>query len=224
MEHQIITVKLDFNFCYIIRGKGTILIDGGPPGKAKSFFRQLAKKSVSPEEIKLIVLTHGDWDHVGSARDIKSTTGAQIAIHENDRLNLEQGRFNWPGYVTGWGKIFRAAFYPYFSKIPVPAVKADIVLGEQEMPLTDFGINGKIIHTPGHTSGSISVLLENGDAFVGCLTHNKLPFRFSPGFPIFAEDIEMVKKSWKMIIDKGAKMIYPGHGNPFPVDRILKHL
>ena len=93
-----------------------------------------------------------------------------------------------------------------------------------QIALIEFGIPGKIIYTPGHTQGSVSVLLETGEAFVGCLAHNNLPFRFRPGLPIFAEDIEKVKESWKPIIQQGAKTIYPAHGNPFSVDIIKKAL
>jgi glyoxylase-like metal-dependent hydrolase (beta-lactamase superfamily II) len=56
-----------------------------------------------------------------------------------------------------------------------------------------------VIHTPGHSSGSVSVLLETGDVFVGDLAMNGLPLRLGPGLPIFAEDLQKVKESWKML-------------------------
>ncbi len=87
-----------------------------------------------------------------------------------------------------------------------------------------YGIDGKIIHTPGHTPGSISVILDSGEAFVGCMAHNGFPFRIQPGLPIYALDIEEIKKQWKILIDSGIKMIYPGHGKPFPVEIIKKSL
>jgi hydroxyacylglutathione hydrolase len=67
-------------------------------------------------------------------------------------------------------------------------------------------------------------LLDTGEAFVGCMAHNNLPFRLRPGLPIYALDIDSIKANWKLIIDKGAKMIYPGHGNPFPVEVMKKIL
>ena len=88
----------------------------------------------------------------------------------------------------------------------------------------EYGIDGNIIHTPGHTPGSVSVLLDSGDAFVGCLIHNKAPFVLRPGLPIYAQDILQLKDSLKMLIDRGAKTLYPGHGNPVPVQKILKYL
>jgi glyoxylase-like metal-dependent hydrolase (beta-lactamase superfamily II) len=112
------------------------------------------------------------------------------------------------------------ALRPFFkwAQHQIPEQKADIILGDEDFPLNDFGIQGRIVHTPGHTPGHISTVLDSGEAFIGCMAHNNLPFRLSPGLPIFAEDITQVKKSWEKIFASGAKTIYPGHGNPFPVD------
>ena len=83
---------------------------------------------------------------------------------------------------------------------------------------------GRVIHTPGHTPGSVSVLLNTGDAFVGCMTHNKPPFRLKPNLPIFAEDLTKLKDSWKLLLNEGVKTIYPAHGTPFYSEDILKVL
>ena len=90
--------------------------------------------------------------------------------------------------------------------------------------MAEFGIHGKVIHTPGHSSGSISVLLETGDAFVGDLAMNGFPLRIGPGLPIFAEDLQKVKESWKLLLDMGVKNVYPAHGNPFSAEMIRKIL
>jgi glyoxylase-like metal-dependent hydrolase (beta-lactamase superfamily II) len=90
--------------------------------------------------------------------------------------------------------------------------------------LSEYGIPGRVIYTPGHSSGSISVLLESGDTFVGDLAMNKFPLRFTPGLPIFAEDEAKVKESWNLLLNLGARMIYPAHGKPFPAEVIEKAL
>jgi len=100
----------------------------------------------------------------------------------------------------------------------------DIVMGDTDLSLKEYGLEGSIVYTPGHTYGSISVVLESGDAFVGCLAHNRLPFVFRPKLPIYALDLELLKESWIKVINMGATTIYPGHGNPFPVEKITKHL
>jgi hydroxyacylglutathione hydrolase len=225
MPAEIFKLKFGINHCYIIKGKDAIIIDGGPPKSEKSFLKKINSLSIRPDEIKLLVLTHGDPDHAGSAKEIKEKTGARIAIHEYDRINLEEARNNWPPGVTAWGKATHSVLYPLFMKIiSFSPVQADIILRDEDFPLDQYGINGRIIYTPGHTSGSVSVLLDSGEAFVGCLAHNAFPFTFHPVLPIYAEDIAEIKKSWDILIRQGAKMIYPGHGNPFPVEKILKYL
>ena len=162
---------------------------------------------------------------MGSAKEIREITGAKIAIHENDRINLEQGIFNWPNGVNAWGKISHGLFSPLLkNRMTFPGVKADIILDEKGLSLKDYGLSGRILHTPGHTMGSVSVLLDSGEAFVGCMAHNNLPFRFCPGLPIYADNIELIKQSWKRIIEEGATMIFPGHGKPFPIENIKKYL
>ena len=106
----------------------------------------------------------------------------------------------------------------------IPAINVDIVLRDEEFSLASFGIPGKVLFTPGHTMGSVSVLLETGDAFVGDLAMNGFPFRLRPGLTILAEDNLKVKESWKLLLDKGAKKVYPGHGKPFSAGIIRKAL
>jgi hydroxyacylglutathione hydrolase len=225
MATDIFSLKLGVNSCYLIRGvKGVIMVDAGTPNKIRAFKRKLARLYIRPKDIKLIVLTHSHWDHAGSAKDIKELTGAKIVIHESEKSFLESGSFIMPKGVNKWGKITGKLFFPVFRKIKFARPVSDILIDSEEMSLYEFGIDGKIIHTPGHTHGSISVLLNTGEAFVGCMAHDGLPFRLSPGFPIYAEDINKLLESWKLLIGKGARVVFPGHGNPFPVEVIRKKL
>lgn len=218
MPLQIHSIKLGINRCYLLQDDGIIMIDGGPPNKSIAFKNFISRIPIQPNDIRLIILTHGDFDHVGSARNIRLLTGANIVIHENDRLNFENSLYNFPPGITLWGRILHFLLNPILRiSLSFQGDKSDIVLDNSDYPLYDFGINGKIVYTPGHTKGSVSVLLETGEAFVGCLAHNNFPFRFRPGLPIFAEDINEVRESWKSLIQRGAKMIYPAHGDPFPV-------
>lgn len=200
------------------------MVDAGPPGKLKSFKEQLSTFNINPNEIKLVVLTHGDFDHIGSAKEIKEVTGAKVAIHENDRKFLEEARFNWPPGVTIWGKVSRFLLNPFVQNIKIPNLKPDIVLSNADFPLGKFGIDGNILFTPGHTWGSVSVVLETGEAFAGCMAHHGFPFTFSPNLPIYATDLERLKESWYILLEHGAKMIYPGHGKAFSANKILKKL
>jgi glyoxylase-like metal-dependent hydrolase (beta-lactamase superfamily II) len=129
-----------------------------------------------------------------------------------------------PKGVNIYGKITKPLLFAIFKKISFPKFKPDILITDEPYPLKAYGIDGNIIHTPGHTFGSISVILDSGEAFVGCMAHNGFPFRIRPGLPIYALDIEEIKKCWKVLIDRGVKMIYPGHGKPFTVEIMKESL
>jgi len=224
MHTHIYTVTLGFDHAYILQDQGTIMIDGGAPKQAKAFSKALENVSIKPEEIQLIVLTHGHWDHIGSVKEIKEITGAKIAMHHREKEWLEKSLKPMPPGVTTWGRIFGRIISVFLPFIHIPAADVDVVLGDEEVSLSAYGIQGKVVYTPGHSSGSVSVLLETGEAFVGDMAMNKFPLRLSPGLPIFAEDYEQLKQSWKLLLDQGAKTIYPSHGEPFPADIIREAL
>lgn len=225
MSITIHPIRLGLDRCYVIQDKGVIMIDGGFPKEARAFRKAISKTPINPSEIQLLVLTHGHFDHVGSARDIREITGARIAVHRADKEWVERVLLVWPPAVTTWGHVVRAVLKPLTPLLfRFPATQVDVVLGDEGLSLTEYGIPGRVIHTPGHTAGSVSVLLETGDAFVGCMAHNNLPFRLSPGLPIFAEDLEQLKESWKLVLNQGARTIYPAHGEPFSADIIRRVL
>ena len=227
MSVSIHPITLGFDHCYVIQSEGVIMIDGGAPKQAKGFMEAIERLSVKPEDIQLIVITHGHWDHFGSAKDIKEITGAKIAMHRQEKDWLERSlRPLPPGPpgVTAWGRILIRMVALYMPLVDIPTTDVDIVLGDEGLSLAEYGIPGRVLHTPGHSSGSVSVLLETGDAFVGDLAMNQFPLRFSPGLPIFAEDLQKVRESWKLLLDQGAETIYPAHGKPFSAEISRKAL
>lgn len=221
MQPQIHRIKLGINSCYLIREKSVIMIDGGNPGKLKAFKRKITELGIAPEEIKLIILTHSHFDHAGSAKEISDYTGAKIVLHSSEVNFTEGNGMIVPKGVNTWGKITQPVFFPVFRRLKFPGFDPHILIDEPEFSLNVFGVKGKIIHTPGHTPGSISVLLDSGDAFVGCMAHDGIPFRLRPGLPIYACDIEELKRSWGILMEKGARRIYPGHGKPFGVEEFM---
>ena len=222
MKIKIFSRRVGINYVYLIKAEGWMIVDVGPGFTLPRIKRWFASLSLDPQEVKLIVLTHAHFDHAGAIAGVKKLTGAQVAIHHSEGEMLRTGTTPLPTPGTPWGKIWLAVAKPILAAIQYPGVEPDIIIGDEGMALDEFGIPGWIFHTPGHTYGSLSVLLENGDAFVGCLTHNGPPFRLSPNYPIFVDDLEQLWSSWKTLLDQGAQTIYPGHGKPFPVSEMLK--
>ncbi len=222
MSIQIFSIPLMFDTIYAIRGEGVVLIDGGDPHMIEKLKLGLKKASIYPDEIKLILLTHGHWDHIGSTREIKTFTGAKVLLHRNDMHFLGENHPSQPPSFTPWGKVIISFLKLYTSSMRIPAFEVDIIPNDEEISLTEYGIPGKVVHTPGHSWGSVSVLMDDGIVFVGDLGMNMFPMRFTPGLPIFGDDIRVIKNSWQKLLDMGAKTVYPAHGKPFPAELLKK--
>jgi hydroxyacylglutathione hydrolase len=216
--------------CYILAGESAILVDGGMPALPRQsepghrFQDQLRRLPVRPDEIKLMLITHAHFDHIGAVQSIQNLTGAKVALHTRDKERLEQNAMPLPPGVTPWGRIMLALLARMVPHLAILPFKIDLALGDEGLPLVEYGVSGRVVYTPGHTSGSVSILLDSGEAFVGDLAMNALPLRLTPGLPIFAEDLPQVKESWKKLLNLGAKTVYPSHGKPFSIEVIRKAL
>ena len=213
-----------FTNSFVAKGdQGILLVDTGFPNHEGHFWRQIHRLGIRPCDITLIVVTHGHADHVGSLQVLKSQTAARVAIHRADSDLVRHGVVVVPPPVTVWGRflffLFRAlSFLGRFDP-----VEPEIVVGG-ELSLAQFGIRGKIIPTPGHTPGSLSVVLQSGEAFVGDLAVNTLPLGLGLGIPALAENVTDIYVSWEKILAAGATTIYPAHGTPFPAHKLREKL
>ncbi len=219
---EIHEIPLGFDTCWVLRARGVVAIDAGQPSRAPAFLRGLERAGVRPDEVGLVLLTHAHWDHMGSAAAIRSLTGAPLAVHEREASWVEEGNPPLPPGLTTWGRVFMAMHRLARPLIRLSPAEVDLRLGDDPWSLEDFGIPGVAIPTPGHSPGSISVVLESGEAFVGDLAMNRLPLTLGPRLAILGDDVEALERSWARVVDRGATMIYPAHGPPFPVEAIRR--
>ena len=219
---EILSVKLGMTNVYLRKTElGYIQIDAGYKSTVGKYFEFLARNNIDPQEIKLIIATHAHADHVGALKTIQDATKAKVLIHENDSDALMHGKQANVKGVSWYGK-FLLKMIPKKLQSYDP-VNPDIII-KKEYALLDFGINAKVIHTPGHTMGTISFIDEHGNAFVGC-TAQSFPLRLTPGLPVSAIDIDLVLSSWKLLVQEGVKMVFVGHGRkPFSIEKIKKIL
>lgn len=205
---------------FLIRGDGgAILVDAGNPGQADYILAQLAEHGVAPHDLRLILITHGHVDHFGSAAELRERTGAPVAIHALDAAAVRQGIYQ-PDSVnpTHWlvGVVMRIPGVAGPTR--APACEPDIVF-EEEWRLDEYtstSLSGRVLLTPGHTPGSISVLLDSGEALVGDLVMGQLMGLIrKPGPPIVAWDLERNRESVRRLAALAPRIIYVGHGGPF---------
>ena len=131
-----------------------------------------------------------------------------------------------PEGIGPWGKFLTAFLWtikPVINKNIGP-IPVDHSLDDNPYSLDEFQIDGKIIHTPGHTAGSISLLLDSGEAFVGDLAMSGFPRLSGPGPFVLGDDLKTMKRSWQSLLDEGARRIYPSHGKPFDAEVFKKYL
>jgi hydroxyacylglutathione hydrolase len=96
----------------------------------------------------------------------------------------------------------------------VPPVEPDILLRGGER-LDEYGIPGQVVHVPGHTPGSIAVLLDSGEVLIGDLAVDLLGLRKRPGPPIVAWDLAKNAESVRQLAALNPRLAYSGHGGPF---------
>jgi glyoxylase-like metal-dependent hydrolase (beta-lactamase superfamily II) len=170
-SNRVITIpifSLGMINAHLVRGeRGCILVDAGLPGSEKKIQRALQSAGLSFKDIKLIVVTHAHVDHAGSAASIRELSRSPIIAHAGDAKHYS-GEVQMTFCPTGWfGRVFLKTglvMEPYKRFAP------DILLsGADSFDLREYGFQGHIRSTPGHTAGSISVELSDQEALVGNL-------------------------------------------------------
>jgi glyoxylase-like metal-dependent hydrolase (beta-lactamase superfamily II) len=212
---------------HLIQGPGgCILVDAGLPGSEAKLGRTLAQLGLSPQDIKLIVITHAHVDHAGAAHAVREATGAPIVAHAGDAPHFSRAT-PMTYCPTGWaGRLFLKlplAHEPYEGFAP------DIQLTEADtLDLSCYGIDGVIEPTPGHTKGSISVRLSSREALVGDLVASGILIgglmrRNHAIRPPFEEDPQAVGLALQRLLDAGMERFYMGHGGPLAADEVRRH-
>ncbi|OLS33263.1 MAG: Metallo-beta-lactamase L1 precursor [Candidatus Heimdallarchaeota archaeon AB_125] len=216
---NIIKIRLGYTNTYLLRvSDGYVLIDVGSKRKTKKFLRILDDYNISPDKIKYIIVTHAHFDHVGCLAEIKEITGAKVVAHKNAAKYLKQGKNAYVGLKINW---FNSIIRKILERIQAfKPISPDIVVDEIYF-FDEYGTDLKLIYTPGHTLCSISVIDEDGNAFVGD-TAMGFPIRLFSRSPRIAADFKLVIPSWKRIVDEGAKTVYMAHGRPFNISKIRR--
>lgn len=226
MADEIIRISSGVTNSYLLpcRG-GYLLADTGPKKEYKRFRDALEKRGIGYDKIRYLFLTHHHDDHAGFAARLVQETGCRVIAHKDAISCLREGKTEdtmqpLNKRIEVALSIFRK-FEGDFSYPPL-YLKGEnyIISGDEEDLLMEIGIQGRILYTPGHTSDSISILMNNGDFIAGDLTMNLLKCRSCRYHPIYMEDLKQVYASWEKIKSQGAKTVYPSHGKPFGIDQL----
>jgi hydroxyacylglutathione hydrolase len=191
---------------FFIKGDRTAIVDTGAPGNERKILRALKDAGISRDEVSVLIVTHAHWDHCGSLHALKTMLDVPIMAGWPDAEYLEKGDNVPITYMSGLTPARHA------KKLNFDGVKVDVVVRE-DLSLHTYGVDARVLTTPGHTGGSLSVLASDG----GCATGDFLA-------SLYTGEPEVIKQSIKKIIDGGAKRFCPSHGTDVDVAAVLKVL
>jgi len=226
-DGSVVRLKLAFTNVFLLRARdGYLQIDTSYPDTYTEYCERLADLGIPIDQIGFLVLTHHHDDHAGFAAALVRDSGARLVAARSAREPLAAGRseetMSPANACTGAILGVFALFHGEFAYPPLTLSDRDLLLDTEESEwLRSIGIQGDILLTPGHTHDSISVLLDDGSAFVGDLAMNFMNICRLRRRPIFAEDMEQVYASWERLRAAGATKIYTAHGEPFPADELI---
>lgn len=181
------------NFWVVSAGASRLLVDLGWPGTMGTMRANLERMGVPLKEIRYGLATHYHIDHAGLAQNLK-----QAAV---PLLVLEAQAYAIP-LMKSWTKP-----QDHYTDITLHD-NVVISFAESRAFLQRIGIAGEILATPGHSNDSVSLLLDDGSVFTGDLTHPSLADEENAG---------VVAASWRLLRDRGATRVYPGHGPVRPM-------
>ena len=218
-----ITLSLPLNIatvnCYLIQtDAGFVLIDTGSPDRHAVLERKLENARCLPGELNLIVITHGDFDHIGNAAYLRDRFGAKIAMHRDDVKMAEHGDMFSNRTKTNIITKALAPLIPLlFGYGKSKRFTPDLLL-EDGSDLSDYGLDAQVLSIPGHSKGSIAILTSNGDLFCGDLFENTA----GPALNSIMDDLGAAEESVGRLKDLHIKTVYPGHGQPFPMEQLAQ--
>jgi glyoxylase-like metal-dependent hydrolase (beta-lactamase superfamily II) len=190
MKIQRITVGPLQSNCYVVydeQALEALVIDPGDDAR-------LILQSIDSKKLKIlyIVCTHAHFDHIGAVAEIREKTGGKIVLHKNE-IEIYEGARDQGAL---WGFVI--------EQPPQP----DILIDEgDELSVGDITL--KVLHTPGHSPGGISLYCE------GVVLTGDTVFAGSVGrTDFYGGSIEELKMSFKRIISLPPEtQIFPGHGD-----------
>jgi hydroxyacylglutathione hydrolase len=218
----VIPIKLGIAAAFLVRGRRDILVDTGASGSARGLKAALRRLGVEPGSLALVVITHGHADHFGGLRALLPDLECPVAVHAGDLEPFRAGR-NPESAAVGTLSRIVLSLARYGSREPLPLIEPDIVLGSA-FALEPYGVQGTVEHTPGHTEGSVSLFLGNGEAIIGDLLRGSMASRHSPRWPFVADDLGEIRRSVSRLLDQRPRRIWTSHGGPLTADAVLAFL
>ena len=193
-----------FVYAYLIYGEHICLIDSGVSGSHSMIFDYVKKTGRDPEEISLLVLTHSHPDHMGGTLAIKRQTGCRVAAHVDAKPWIEDVELQ-----------YRERPIFNFHSLVEGAVQIDQDLKDGDVVDLADRQTLRVIHTPGHSQGSISLVFEEeGALFSG----DAIPM--SGRVPIYEDVVSSIRSIRRLKGIKDLKTLFASWDEPHHGQRV----
>ncbi|GAI77799.1 unnamed protein product, partial [marine sediment metagenome] len=162
---KIISLPLPFKMgrvnCYLIAfGDSFILVDTGMAKNRDDLVKELESSGCTPVKLKLVIVTHADPDHAGNCAYLSETYGVRIALHSAESAAVERGDMTLSRKRKNiFKRILMKMFLLFFRLSKSDRFQPDIYLDE-DSDLSDYRFDARVVHIPGHSYGSIGILLS----------------------------------------------------------------
>ena len=218
---QVHRLPLHGTNAYVISGDHHVLVDTGPERSRTDLLNGLASIGLGGEDLSLVLATHAHATSVGNAAYLKRVFHVPVGVHGADAPILASGVDRSVGISKPIGMVMR-----WLGDTRFEATSPDVVFGHT-LSLESFGSVGTVVHTPGHTIGSASIVLPGGDAIVGDLLmggwFGGRLFASHPTRHYFAEVPQRIVRSLALLNRLGVQRLHPGTGQVLEMDAV-RHL
>lgn len=192
---------------YIAGGDGLALIDSGFPIDLPTIYLGLRPLGARPRDVDTVIATHYHGDHTGTMARLKRSFGARVLMHEHDAPYASGEKPQDVMETATWRLFFYTALWPLFR---YRHFEVDSVLREGDV--LDLGGELRVIHTPGHSSGSICLYDQGrGILFSGDLIRNEKGVLEGPPEE-FTPDTVSACRSLRRVAELDFEVLLPGHG------------
>lgn len=208
-------------YSYLIETPAALfLVDGGMVGTGGNVLKRIAEIGRKPKDLAFALVTHAHLDHFGGLAEVQQASGCEIVTHPAHAETLRYGHGIVSPGLNAFGRIYERLAHVALPKMRLPKLARVRSVDDGER-LHRLGLPGRVMYTPGHSSGDLTLLLDDGSAFVGDLVQGRrIPKVTPPEFSIMAVDESAMMASWRKLLASGAKVIYPGHGHVVTIDEI----
>jgi len=215
-------LRLTASQVYLVHGPRPILVDVGLARDEPRVTAWLARKQIAPRDLGAIILTHAHADHAGAVGALAQRSGAPVVLGSGDVSTVRYGGAAGSSAPTGIRRVLASigliqAYPPLPRDVPVIAV-------ETELRLEALGGVGSVMPVPGHTPGSIAVVLDTGDAIVGDVLIGGyllgLVARSTPVPHFLHVDRSRNRASIGDLLSTAARTWHLGHGGPVTAESV----